>query len=89
MGLGVLGTLNTLPSLPDAPSPSGDDNPKLCLLVSRDPTTAFCNNGLADGENDESLACLPLGLSFLDKGDPTAPLLLLPGVPLLGVAERG
>lgn len=89
-GLGVLGAPNTLASLPLKLRPSGDGVPKLLRLVtSREPPTAFCHIGLAEGEYGELLSCLPNGLSFRNNGESELLPLLLPGELVRGVGDRG
>ena len=89
-GLGVPGAPSTPASLPPNPRVSGDGEPWLLRLVaSREPPTAFCHIGLADGEYGESPPGLANGLPFRDRGEFELLALLLPGELVRGVDDRG
>lgn len=67
VGLGVPGVSGTL----ETPGPSGLGEPYECLLFPfNPPPIAFCNNGLAPGENGVPDILPDDGLPLPDRGDP-------------------
>lgn len=83
--LGVGEAERSSPLILDTPGPN-EDPYEFLLVPFSPPAIAFCNNGLADGENGEPEKLPPNGLSlpFPDNGDPEL-FRLLPGDPARGV----